>query len=69
MIVKQYIKDFEALGFGMFVHFGIYSMVGRGEWSKKNLEMSWDEYLKNLKDFNPKPDWAKELVSAAKGAG
>ena len=69
MIVKQYIKDFEALGFGMFVHFGIYSMVGRGEWSKKNLGMSWDEYLKNLKDFNPKPDWAKELVSAAKGAG
>ena len=23
MIVKQYIKDFENLGFGMFVHFGI----------------------------------------------
>ena len=69
MIVKHYIKDFEALGFGMFVHFGIYSMVGRGEWSKKNLGMSWDEYLKDLDKFNPKPDWAEELVSAAKSAG
>ena len=29
MIVKQYIKDFENLGFGMFVHFGIYSVLGK----------------------------------------
>ncbi len=69
MLVKQYIKDFEALGFGMFVHFGIYSMIGRGEWSKKNLAMSWEGYLKDLHKFNPKSDWAEELVIAAKGAG
>ena len=29
MIVKQYIKDFEKLGFGMFVHFGLYSELGK----------------------------------------
>ncbi len=69
MIVKQYIKDFESMGFGMFVHFGIYSMIGKGEWSKKNLNLSWEEYLKDINSFNPNPDWAKELVSAAKGAG
>lgn len=28
MITKQYIKDFENLGLGMFVHFGIYSVLG-----------------------------------------
>ena len=33
MIVKQYIKDFENLEFGMFVHFGLYSVIGRGEWN------------------------------------
>ena len=33
MIVKQYIKEFEKLGFGMFVHFGAYSVIGRGEWA------------------------------------
>ena len=34
MIVKQYIKDFEQLGFGMFVHFGLYSRLGKGEWAR-----------------------------------
>ena len=29
MIIKQYIKEFEKLGFGMFVHFGLYSVLGK----------------------------------------
>ena len=37
MIVKQYIKDFEKLGFGLFVHFGPYSVIGKGEWSQELL--------------------------------
>ena len=28
----EYIKQFEKLGFGMFVHFGLYSVLGKGEW-------------------------------------
>ncbi len=69
MIIKQYIKDFEKLGFGMFVHYGLYSVIGRGEWVKQNCNMPWDEYLETLKQFNPKSDWAAELVAAAKDAG
>lgn len=69
MIVKQYIKDFENLGFGMFVHFGLYSLVGRGEWAKQNCDLAWDEYLKTLNQFSPQKDWADNLVKAAKGAG
>ena len=42
MIIKQYIKDFENLGFGMFVHFGLYSVLGKGEWAKKLLAISDD---------------------------
>ena len=34
MIIEKRIKDFENLGFGMFVHFGIYSLLGKGEWVK-----------------------------------
>lgn len=68
MIVKQYIKDFEKLGFGMFVHFGLYSVIGMGEWSKKSRDIPWEEYLKTLDTFYPKADWAQELVLAAKGA-
>ena len=69
MIVKQYIKDFEKLGFGMFVHFGLYSVLGMGEWAKRKLNIPWEEYLKTMDSFNPKADWAQELVLAAKGAG
>ena len=34
MIIKPYIHSFEEMGFGMFVHFGIYSVLGKGEWAK-----------------------------------
>ena len=26
----EYVKQFEDLGFGMFVHFGLYSILGKG---------------------------------------
>lgn len=69
MIVKEYIKEFETLGFGMFVHFGAYSLLGKGEWAKHTHNISYDEYDKYVEAFNPKKDWAKELVATAKGAG
>lgn len=69
MIVKQYIKEFEKLGFGMFVHFGVYSLFGKGEWSKEILQIPDEEYFEMAKKFNPDEDWAKQLVSTAKNAG
>ncbi len=69
MIVKQYIKDFEALEFGMFVHFGIYSELGKGEWSRFLCNIDAAEYESLADKFNPAPDWAKELVATAKAAG
>lgn len=69
MIIKQYIKDFEQLGFGMFVHFGLYSMIGRGEWYKDAHQISDAEYEAYAKQFNPKQDWAIELAKIAKNAG
>ncbi len=69
MIIERRIKEFEKLGFGLFVHFGIYSVLGKGEWSKKHLEIPWEEYHKTLDTFSPKADWAEELVTTAKVAG
>ncbi len=69
MIVKQYIKDFEKLGFGMFVHFGLYSLLEKGEWVKNIHQISDADYEPLAEKFNPKPDWAKELVATAKKAG
>ncbi len=69
MIIKQYIKEFEKFGFGMFVHFGIYSVLGRGEWAKYCHQMSDEEYYKLADVFCPAEDWAEQLVSVAKNAG
>ncbi len=69
MIVKEYIKDFEKLGFGMFVHYGLYSHLKKGEWYKFCAEMPDDEYFALANEFAPKKDWARELVAVAKNAG
>ncbi len=69
MIVKQYIKDFEKLGFGMFVHFGLYSIIGEGEWVQNLRNIPAEEYQKLTKKFKVNKNWAHELVKNAKNAG
>ncbi len=69
MIVKEYIKDFEKMGLGMFVHFGLYAYWGRGEWHRFADHIPLDEYNKALAEFKVEPDWATELVKTAKDAG
>ena len=32
LVPEKRIADFEKLGFGMFVHWGLYSQLGEGEW-------------------------------------
>ena len=69
MIIKDYIKAFEKLEFGLFVHFGLYSNMGRGEWAYKLCRIPTDEYEANAEEFNPDPDWATELAKCARAAG
>lgn len=69
MIIKQYIKDFENLGFGLFVHFGLYSVIEKGEWVKFTDQIPDEEYYKNAQTFCPANDWAEQLVKTAKKAG
>lgn len=68
-IAKQYIKDFEQLGFGMFVHWGLYSQLGQGEWTYELHKRNMDDY-KKLKDTFTAEDFdAEDLVLTAKSAG
>lgn len=68
MIVKEYIKRFEELGFGMFVHFGLYSIHAKGEWAYGN-NITPEDYAKLFENFSPDGDWAENLVLTAKRAG
>ena len=68
MIIEQRIKDFEQMSFGLFVHFGLYSVHGKGEWAY-NINIKADEYHTLTEKFNPDADWAQKLVLTAKNAG
>ena len=66
----EYINKFKKYGVGLFVHFGLYSIVGQGEWYLHlNAKADMLEYKKLLQKFKVKKDWAKELVHAAKSLG
>lgn len=66
----QYIEKFEELGFGLFVHFGLYSIVGKGEWYLHlNPAANQKEYEKLTQKFRVNKNWAKNLVKTAKQAG
>lgn len=66
----NYINAFERLGFGLFVHFGLYSMVGKGEWYLcLNPQADAASYEAQKQRFNPSKRWAEKLVSVAKRAG
>ena len=64
---KQYIKDFEQLGLGVFVHFGLYSLLGEGEWTYELNNYEHEEYKKLMDKFNPRP--MRELVREIKVSG
>lgn len=67
--VKPDVKWFEDARFGMFVHFGPYSVLGDGEWVMNNRPIKTNEY-KRLQDFfNPQEFSAAEWVRIAKSAG
>lgn len=66
----NYIEKFERLGFGMFVHFGLYSLMGKGEWYiESNPNPDVKEYYKLPEKFKIAKNWAKDVVKTAKSAG
>jgi alpha-L-fucosidase len=55
--------------FGMFVHWGVYSLLGDGEWVMNNRSIRVDRYEWLASTFNPVKFDAHEWVSLAKSAG
>ena len=61
--------DFANHKFGIFLHWGIYSMFAQGEWYMQNADLDNKEYAKASRGFYPAHFDAKEWVSAFKAAG
>ena len=54
--------------FGMFIHWGIYSLPARHEWVKNREKITDDDYEKYFRNFNPDlynpEEWARKAVQA-----
>lgn len=55
--------------FGLFIHWGIYSMMADGEWIMDQKNINYDEYAKLASGFYPSKFNAAEWVAAVKDAG
>ena len=55
--------------FGMFIHFGLYSLPARHEWVMEKEAISEDKYRKYLDHFDPDLMDAREWARKAKAAG
>jgi len=62
-------KWFNDARFGLFIHWGVYSVLGDGEWVMNNQNISIKEYEKLPSFFNPVYFDAEEWVLMAKDSG
>ena len=60
---------FREARFGLFVHWGVYSLVGKGEWLQETAKIPVKEYVQLYPQFNPTQFNAAEWVSLARRAG
>ncbi len=62
-------REFQDDKFGMFIHWGVYSVLGNGEWIFHNRKLSLHEYERLPTFFDPEKFDAKAWVGLAKAAG
>lgn len=62
-------ETFQDNKFGIFIHWGLYSMLGQGEWVMHNRDIDHKEYEKLASAFNPVKFDADAWVKAIKNSG
>src|SRR5215475_8457581 len=62
-------QEFQDAKFGLFIHWGVYSVLGDGEWVLHNRKLQLHDYERLPKFFDPEKFDAKAWVALAKAAG
>ena len=60
---------FDSARFGLFIHWGAFSVLGDGEWVMNNRNIRVQEYTRLVDIFDPRQFDAAQWVGAAKNAG
>ena len=63
------VKWYREARFGMFLHWGLYSIPARGEWVRSIEEMPEESYMRYFEEFNPSDYNPRAWVKSAKEAG
>ncbi len=63
------LKWWNAARFGMFIHWGLYSILGRHEWAMEMEGIPVPEYESLAKQFKPQPNAARAWAKLARQAG
>ncbi len=67
--MEQRIENWKDLRFGMFIHWGLYAIMGRGEWAMWTEAIDVDEYRKLADEFRAEKFDARVWAKTAKAAG
>ena len=63
------VQAFERLGFGMFLHYGLYSQLGAGEWAMNLQRIPKERYMGLMQSFHAKDFSGQDLARIAQRAG
>ena len=63
------VQWFREARFGMFIHWGLYSIPARGEWVRSDEQMPESEYMPYFDEFDPRDYNPRAWAKAAKEAG
>lgn len=62
-------QEFQDARFGIFLHWGLYSMLATGEWTMTNNNLNYKEYAELASGFYPSKFDAAQWVAAIKASG
>jgi alpha-L-fucosidase len=62
-------REFQDMKFGLFIHWGVYSVLGDGEWVFHERHLTVDQYNRLPAFFDPEKFDAQAWVALAKAAG
>lgn len=63
------IARFEKLGYGMFIHWGLYAQLGQGEWVQHLRKIPMEEYAPLAKTFTAEDFDGRRIAATAREAG